>query len=81
MGIYHSKTIGNNMGKLKKFAKAGARIAMKASPIPIPEELTGLIGIQDDKMNNLDERLGAIERKLNRILKLLKNGNGTLDNN
>ena len=69
------------MGRIKKFVKAGAKIAMKASPIPIPEEITGLIGLQDDKMNNLEERLGAIERKLNRILKLLKNGNGTLDNN
>lgn len=69
------------MRKLKKFAKASARLAVKASPIPIPEELTNMIGIQENKMDLIEERLDFIDKKLNRILRILKDGNRTLDNN
>ncbi len=81
MDMFHSEIIGNNMRKLKKFAKASARLAVKASPIPIPEELTNMIGIQENKMDLIEERLDFIDKKLNRILRILKDGNGTLDNN
>ena len=54
---------------------------MKASPVPIPEVLQEQLGIQDEKMGGLEDRLDKIDRKLNRILKLLKNGNGSLGDN
>ena len=62
MDMFHSEIIGNNMRKLKKFAKASARLAVKASPIPIPEELTNMIGIQENKMDLIEERLDFIDK-------------------
>ena len=66
MDMFHSEIIGNNMRKLKKFAKASARLAVKASPIPIPEELTNTIGIQENKMDLIEERV-----KVARMMPLL----------
>ena len=67
--------------KAKKFANIAAKTAMKASPVPIPGVLQEQLGIQDEKMGGLEDRLDKIDRKLNRILKLLKNGNGSLGDN
>lgn len=60
------------MIKPKKLIRSVARTAIKASPIPIPDFVQEQLGLQNDEMKSLLRKIDRLEKKLDKILELVR---------
>ena len=60
------------MSKPKQLLRSVAKTAIKASPIPIPDIVQEQLGLQNDEMKSLSRKIDKIEKKLDKILELVR---------
>ena len=56
----------------KNLLRTVAKTAIKASPIPIPDIVQEQLGLQNDEMKSLSRKIDKIEKKLDKILELVR---------
>ena len=57
---------------VKQLGKAGAKVAMTASPIPIPDSIKDTIVGEIDKISEVLDRIKNIEEQLETLIELLE---------
>lgn len=56
----------------KRLLRGVVKTAIKASPIPIPDFVQEQLGLQNDEMKSLSRKIDKIEKKLDKILELVR---------
>ena len=56
----------------KRLLRGVVKTAIKASPIPIPDFVQEQLGLQNDEMKSLSRKIDRIEKKLDKILELVR---------
>jgi hypothetical protein len=56
----------------KRLLRGVVKTAIKASPIPIPDIVQEQLGLQNDEMKSLSRKIDKIEKKLDKILELVR---------
>ena len=57
---------------VKQLGKAGAKVAMPSSPIPIPDSIKDSITGEIDKISEVLDRIKNIEEQLEALIELLE---------
>ena len=57
---------------VKQLGKAGAKVAMTASPIPIPDSIKDAVTGEIDKVSEVLDRIKNIEEQLETLIELLE---------
>lgn len=60
------------MIKPKKLIRGVVKTAIKASPIPVPDFVQEQLGLQNDEMKSLSRKVDRLEKKLDKILELVR---------
>ena len=56
----------------KRLLRGVVKTAIKASPIPVPDFVQEQLGLQNDEMKSLSRKIDKIEKKLDKILELVR---------
>ena len=57
---------------VKQLGKAGAKVAMTTSPIPIPDSIKDTVTGEIDKISEVLDRIKNIEEQLEALIELLE---------
>ncbi|MBF84167.1 MAG: hypothetical protein CL489_06770 [Acidobacteria bacterium] len=56
----------------KRLLRGVVKTAIKASPIPVPDFVQEQLGLQNDEMKSLSRKIDRLEKKLDKILELVR---------